>query len=57
MTELIWDGKYIGSKRQGPVCENATGLTGTKWEYVNVRQNEFERLQPTRLQDLVVLHV
>jgi type III restriction enzyme len=35
-------------------CENATGLTETKWQYVNVPQKEFERLQPTRLQDLVV---
>ncbi|HEV2493974.1 MAG TPA: DEAD/DEAH box helicase family protein [Terriglobia bacterium] len=33
-------------------CENGTGLTGTKWEYVNVPQKEFERLQPTRLTDL-----
>jgi type III restriction enzyme len=38
-------------------CENATGLTETKWEYVNVPQKEFERLQPTRLSDLGVFQL
>lgn len=35
-------------------CENATLLTGRKWDYVKVPQGEFERLQPTEYADLLV---
>lgn len=34
-------------------CENASQLTGTKWQYVKVPQKEFELLQPSRLKDLL----
>ncbi|MCS7190896.1 MAG: DEAD/DEAH box helicase family protein [Fimbriimonadales bacterium] len=36
-------------------CENATRLTGTTWRYLLVRQAEYQRLQPTRLSDLIVV--
>jgi type III restriction enzyme len=35
-------------------CENATRLTGTKWEYLKVLQEEYENLQPTEFADLLV---
>ena len=35
-------------------CENATRLTGTAWEYIKVRQNEYEQLQPDEFGDLIV---
>lgn len=35
-------------------CENATHLTGTKWNYLKIPQNEFNRLRPDRFQDLFV---
>ncbi len=35
-------------------CENATRLTGTEWEYIKVRQNEYEQLQPDEFGDLIV---
>lgn len=35
-------------------CENATRLTGRRWEYLKVPQAEFERLQPTAFADLQV---
>ena len=36
-------------------CENATKLTGAKWEYKKVPQQKFEELQPEKLSDLKVL--
>ena len=34
-------------------CENATQLTGTKWQYLKVLQKAFEMLQPSRLEHLL----
>ncbi len=36
-------------------CANATVLTGQPWCYLKVRQEEYNRLQPTRFADLTVL--
>jgi type III restriction enzyme len=36
-------------------CENATRLTGTRWEYLKVPQAEYACLQPTHFADLPVL--
>ncbi len=36
-------------------CENATALTGKSWCYLKVRQEEYNRLQPTWFADLTVL--
>ena len=36
-------------------CENATALTGTSWEYLKVRQEEYNSLQPTLFADLIAL--
>jgi type III restriction enzyme len=36
-------------------CENATLLTGKPWQYMKVRQTEYNALQPTRFADLLVL--
>ena len=36
-------------------CENATQLSGTKWQYLKVPQKAFELLQPNRLQELKAL--
>ena len=38
-------------------CENATGLTGTKWRYLKVQQKAFETLQPTRFEHLEALRL
>jgi len=38
-------------------CENATVLTGKRWDYIKVRQTEYERLQPTAFADLGALAV
>jgi type III restriction enzyme len=38
-------------------CENATALTGKRWDYIKVRQTEYERLQPTAFADLRALAV
>ncbi len=35
-------------------CENATRLTGTRWQYVKVPQKEFENLQPSDFADVLV---
>ena len=35
-------------------CENASRLTGHRWEYLKVPQTEFERLQPGAFADLQV---
>jgi type III restriction enzyme len=35
-------------------CENATRLTGTRWQYLKVPQKEFESLQPTEFADVLV---
>ncbi|MCL5266747.1 MAG: hypothetical protein M1469_01420 [Bacteroidetes bacterium] len=35
-------------------CENATRLTGTNWRYIKVPQRDFEELQATELEDLIV---
>ena len=35
-------------------CENATRLTGTRWEYVKVLQEEYKNLQPDEFTDLLV---
>jgi hypothetical protein len=35
-------------------CENATGLTGTTWEYIKVSQKEYEKLEPNEFGDLEV---
>jgi type III restriction enzyme len=35
-------------------CENATRLTGTNWDYIKVRQKEYEQLQPNEFADLSV---
>jgi len=35
-------------------CENATDLTGVKWQYLKIPQLEFERLQPSEFSDLDV---
>lgn len=37
-------------------CENATNLTGTKWQYRKVMQKAFENLHPESLEELNVLH-
>jgi type III restriction enzyme len=36
-------------------CENATQLSGTKWQYLKVPQKAFELLQPNRLHELKAL--
>jgi len=36
-------------------CENATLLTGTRWEYKIVHQQEFEKLHPQDFDDLIAL--
>ncbi len=36
-------------------AENATHLTGTTWRYIKVPQKEYQQLQPTELNDLLVL--
>ncbi len=36
-------------------CENAAVLTDTEWVYRKVIQKEFEKLQPTDLEDLIAL--
>ncbi len=36
-------------------CENASQLTKTPWEYLKVRQTEYNHLQPPRFSDLMVL--
>jgi len=36
-------------------CENATNLTGTKWQYLKVMQKAFENLHPESLEELKVL--
>lgn len=36
-------------------CENATLLTGTRWEYLKVPQKEYEKLQPSEFADVAVL--
>ena len=36
-------------------CENASQLSGTKWEYLKVGQKVFETLQPTKLEHLAAL--
>jgi type III restriction enzyme len=38
-------------------CENASQLTGTKWEYLKVGQKAFEMLQPTKFQHLIALKI
>jgi len=38
-------------------CENATALTGTRWRYMKVRQEEFERLRPSGFAELRVWEV
>jgi type III restriction enzyme len=35
-------------------CENATKLTGVEWEYIKVRQKEFEKLQPDEFVDIKI---
>jgi type III restriction enzyme len=35
-------------------CENATARTGTPWDYVKVRQTEFNSLQPMQFADVLV---
>jgi type III restriction enzyme len=34
-------------------CENATQLTGIKWQYLKIPQKAFEMLQPSRLEHLL----
>jgi len=36
-------------------CENATGLTGTRWRYLKIPQKEFQALEPSKLADLQAL--
>lgn len=36
-------------------CENATELTGVKWQYLKIPQKAFDMLQPGRLEHLVAL--
>ncbi|MBI5879102.1 MAG: DEAD/DEAH box helicase family protein [Chloroflexi bacterium] len=36
-------------------CENASTLTGTPWQFVIVRQKDYEQLQPTEFADLMAL--
>ena len=36
-------------------CENTTRLAGKPWAYVKVLQTTYKQLQPTRLEDLLVL--
>lgn len=36
-------------------CENATRLSGTRWEYLKVGQKAFESLQPTKFEHLAAL--
>jgi type III restriction enzyme len=36
-------------------CENATQLSGTRWQYLKVGQKVFETLQPTKLAHLAAL--
>jgi type III restriction enzyme len=38
-------------------CKNATTLTGTTWNYLKVRQSEFQNLQPREFDELFVLNV
>ena len=35
-------------------CETATRLTGTPWDYLKVRQDAYNQLQPNRFDDLHV---
>ncbi len=34
-------------------CENATRLTGQSWQYILVRQEQYEQLRPDHLADLL----
>lgn len=36
-------------------CENASRLVGRSWDYIKVRQTEFNDLQPTAFNELLVL--
>jgi hypothetical protein len=36
-------------------AENATTLTGTTWRYLMVKQEEYNKLQPTSFADLAAL--
>jgi type III restriction enzyme len=36
-------------------AENATALTGTKWEFLKVRQGDYDKLQPDLFSDLMAL--
>ena len=38
-------------------CENASMLTGTRWDYVKVPQKDFEKLEATDFSDLTVFAV
>lgn len=35
-------------------CENASQLTGIRWEYLKIPQKEFEKLEPYKFSDLLV---
>lgn len=35
-------------------CENVTLLTGVVWEYLKVKQDDYEKLLPTTVEDLIV---
>ena len=36
-------------------CENATALTGTRWQYLKVPQKKLDELQPADFEDLLAL--
>jgi type III restriction enzyme len=46
----------VANKERAAVlwCENASRLTGTRWEYLKVLQEEYEKLQPDEFADLLV---
>ncbi len=55
-TKGLEDVNVAGKDRAAQLwCENATTLTGTPWAYFKVRQEEYNRLQPTLFADLIAL--
>jgi type III restriction enzyme len=38
-------------------CEDASALTGVRWQYLKVQQKQFEQLQPATLADLIVTNL
>ncbi len=54
-TKGLEDVNVANKKRAAELwCENATLLTGTPWRYIVVPQAEYNHLQPTQFEDILV---